>query len=66
MQVQNIEDLNIEHMRKRKVLLALNKYRNDERAAEALGLHERTVGKYKKIYGIQRCPVTRKYSLEPT
>jgi len=59
----NAEDLNIANMVRRKLLLALNKYKNDERAAAALGISERSVWKYKREFGVHRSPKTKEYSL---
>jgi hypothetical protein len=60
------EILNIEWHVKRKVLKALNKFKNDFKAAAAPGIHARTLYRYKKRFNIERCPVTRQYSFKNT
>lgn len=60
------ENLNIEWHIKQRVLKALNKFKNDFKAAAALGINARTLYSYKKRFDIERCPETKEYSFKNT
>lgn len=55
------EILNIEYHVKQRVLKALNKFKNDFQASQALGIGSRTLYRYKQRFNIERCPVTKEY-----
>lgn len=56
------ENLNIDNKVKQLVLKALNKFKNNAKAAEALKIHERTLIKYISRFDIYCCPNTKEYS----
>lgn len=56
--------LNIEWHVKRKVLKALNRFKTQEAAAEALGIEACTLSRYIRNYNIERCPGPKKYSFK--
>ncbi|HVZ95419.1 MAG TPA: hypothetical protein VG847_00985 [Chitinophagaceae bacterium] len=56
------ESLNIEEKRRNLVLKALNKFAREKEAYKALGISEKTLSRYKKNYGIEKCVVTGEYS----
>ncbi len=53
--------ITIDQLRKETALKALNRERSIARAAYVMGISERTLVRWKKHYGITKCPVTREY-----
>jgi transcriptional regulator of acetoin/glycerol metabolism len=59
-----MENLNLDHNIKLLLLKALNKYKWESEAAEALGVSKKTLWRYKNTYGIEWCYRNKKYKLK--
>ena len=55
------EILDIRYHVRLMVLKALNKYKTNKEAAEALGITDRMLRNYKFCFDIEKCPVTKGY-----
>ena len=58
----DIEIINIEHHQRRLMMKALNRYKNDEEAAAALGIDKRTLVRWKKDFKVVRKKIYVYYS----